>query len=651
MKRATLKFGPGEPSGFTGLTTASFNDVPPARILRELLQNSLDAAVEAGEKTAKVRFEVSTLDARDVPDLSGYREAFREAVKYHDRPRDGGLSDPARQVVETIKGALRRIDDGEHHVLSVLDNGVGLDSRRMTSLLGDGNSAKREDAAGSYGVGHFSAVSASDLRYLLYGGVLAHGRRIGSGFTILASRPGRQHHTSARGYLVKKRLSGERAELFKFAAGDEVSPIVKRALSKIRREWRHGTVVLIPAFNNFGYFRRGDVRLTSVVTRVAAFNFSAAIHAGNLTVEVDEKAVKGGYEKVDATNLGSILEEEAGRVRAYRSDSWLSGLRPAGASAWAAYRTLREGKSATVQTNRGPLEAYVLVPAPGERTRLDLFRNGMWITDEIPELAPSIFADLQPFHAVLMPVQGTDLHRLVRKAEGPMHDRLAQNLLGEVEREQIKDAFQAVATWLKTQVPKIEAKTYTPDDFLAVRSGGDGGGGGHASYSMWGSPVVVQRARPSQRQTTGPGTKETETIWEDPSGGGKKKVAAKRTRRSRPLPFRSTGVPGERGKYNLEIECKEAVEEVRLRFCIDENVDATCDRLWPDEDVVLKAVVATGPDGATLPSQLEEGNAAIRLRGLGVSTYRVAIEYDVPQGFDDAVRAPVFRVDIHRPQD
>ena len=42
----TLKFGAGEPSGFTGYTTASFNHVPPAKILREILQNSLDAAVE-----------------------------------------------------------------------------------------------------------------------------------------------------------------------------------------------------------------------------------------------------------------------------------------------------------------------------------------------------------------------------------------------------------------------------------------------------------------------------------------------------------------------------------------------------------------------------------------------------------------------------
>ena len=53
----TLKFGQTvSAKGFTSLETSSFNDLPPARIIRELIQNSLDAAAEAKERTAVVRF-------------------------------------------------------------------------------------------------------------------------------------------------------------------------------------------------------------------------------------------------------------------------------------------------------------------------------------------------------------------------------------------------------------------------------------------------------------------------------------------------------------------------------------------------------------------------------------------------------------------
>ena len=54
-----LKFGPGSPTGFTPAGIASFGDLRPAAVVRELIQNSLDAAVEAGEKTAIIRFRLN----------------------------------------------------------------------------------------------------------------------------------------------------------------------------------------------------------------------------------------------------------------------------------------------------------------------------------------------------------------------------------------------------------------------------------------------------------------------------------------------------------------------------------------------------------------------------------------------------------------
>lgn len=652
-KQLSLQFRPGDPSGFTGLTTAMFNDVSPARILREILQNSLDAAMEADEETANVRFKISFLEHGDLPDISGYEQAFRAAVKYHEDDNDGRLPDPALQVVETVQSAIEDVKAGRHYMLSVLDNGVGFDEKRLTAVLGDGSGAKQEGSAGSYGVGHFAAVSASDLRYVLYGGVSRKGKRIASGFTILAGRSGRRNPLSARGFLVNKLLDGTHGKLFSFATGKEIPPIIRDALDRIRRDWRQGSVVMIPAFN---YFGSEDEWLAGIVTRVAAFNFSVAIYAGKLVVEVDEEQLDGGtITRVDRSNLGNILEEESQRRRAFRSDTWYRGLRPAGQDAWGAYQAISRGKRALVSTPIGQAQVHILTPAPTGRTRLDLFRNGMWITENVPGLRPTAFADWETFHAVVIPVQGSELHRLIRKAEGAMHDRLSPNLLKRPEREHLETACRGIEARIKTEVPKRPTtETYTPDDFLAISSGGDGNGGGAGSYSMLGRPVVVQSARLTQIRTDGTDGKETKIEKEGQRGAGAK--ARRRhgrdatTRRSRPLPFRSTAVPSGKGRYNIEIECEEILHEVLLRFRIDENTDATCDRLWPDEEIVLRSFKATGRDGTELSGELEDGNTTIRLRGLAADAYKIAIEYDVPAGFDDAVQAPVFRVDFHKPQ-
>ena len=549
-----------------------------------------------------------------------------------------------------MENVLESVKSDYHWVLSVSDNGVGFDEKRMTAVLSDGSGAKAEGAAGSYGVGHFSAVAASDLRYVLYGGVPKRGKQIASGFTILASRPGKKHPISARGFLVKKLFGGNENKLFSFLSGEEVPPVVDRALAKVRKAWGHGSVVMIPGFNYFG-FDAGW--LADIVKRVAAFNFSAAIHAGHLVVEVDEReADRGTASRVDANTLGGILEAERERVRVYRKDTWYRGLRPSGQNAWAAYQALLLPQS-LVQTALGSADVRALHPVSTGRTRLDLFRNGMWITDDIPELNPSAFAEYEPFQAVLMPTQGTELHRLIRKAEGPMHDQIVRKLLKPAEREQLETACRGIAAWIKAKVPKrTVAAMYTPDDFLVVSSGGDGGVSGAGSFAMWGAPVVVQSARLSQRRVDGGGGETNVDLGEGRQGQRGKGTRRQKTapRKSRPLPFRSTGVPGGQGRYSIEIESQDSIGEVLLKFRIDENTDATSDRLWPDEDVELRSFRATARDGSALAGKLEDGNTTIRLRGLAATTYTIAIEYVVPAGFDAAVHAPVFRVDLHKPQ-
>ena len=54
-KRPDLKFGPGPSVGFTPAGIAAFTDLRPAAVVRELIQNALDATRETNERTAFVR--------------------------------------------------------------------------------------------------------------------------------------------------------------------------------------------------------------------------------------------------------------------------------------------------------------------------------------------------------------------------------------------------------------------------------------------------------------------------------------------------------------------------------------------------------------------------------------------------------------------
>ena len=659
MKKATLRFGPASSmSGFTPLNASVFNDLKPARIIRELLQNSLDAAVAAEVEPAIVRFRATITGSESVPDIEGYRRAFRDAVKDNKKMAGGELRDAAQQVVNTIQGALDRLDSENHYMLSVMDNGVGLDDKGMTDLLGDGSSAKPAGAAGSYGVGHFTAVPASDLRYLLYGGVLKDGKRTASGLTVLAGRCGKKHPFSAEGYLVEKLLGGRhtKGKLYEFLNGKAIPSVILSALDEIQADWGNGSVVMIPAFNYFGrdYEDKNWPSLYDIVSKVSAYNFSAAIHAGKLVLEIDERALEGGEKaRVDANNLRDLLDAESHRQRAFRSDTIFEGLKPSGQSAWAAYATMSRGNQNVIETPSGPIDVSLLVPAPAGATRVDLFRNGMWITDRVHGLSRSYFADWKPFHAVLQPRRGTDFHSLVRKAEGPMHDYLALNLLLNAEKKQLKMAFDAVSDWIKSVVPKIKTDEYTPDDFLVVATGGEIGEGGRREFSMWGSPVVVQRPRMSQRELFDSGAREEmEPDGKKSSKGSQHSPKRKQPSKSssRPLPFRSTVVPRSRSKHNIELECDENFDEVLLRLRIDENADATCDRVWQDEEAVIQSFQAHDGTGNALKGWLEDGNKAIVLVGLVAKTiYRLTVEHEAPADLG-AVQTPVFRVDLHRRQ-
>ncbi len=650
-KHLDLKFGPGISNGFTPTGIETSTNLRPAAVVRELIQNALDAAREANERLAFVRFRLKQKNISEIPGIHSYSKALKSAIKTHEERGGGKLPSKAQLVVNTITEALAK---ETQNILSVLDNGIGLNEHRMNALLSDGVSTKGGNATGTYGNGHTVAIPASNLRYILYGGVTDNGRRIAAGHAVLASHTGSPKDDYLRGgdgFFVSKFKNGKDGKLYDYATAGAIPELIAGDLKNIRETHQHGTVVVIPAFNHF----REERPLWDMVARAAACNFFQAIEEERLKVQVEDlRPGKNPTPQVlDRATLRCTLEAHR---EDKRSGAFLSGQR-----ACEAHEVLRSGENHTVQTKMGVIRVKLLVRGSGN-TRVDLCRNGMWITDDknIPGFYYK-FQDHIPFHAVLLldPNEGKELHRLVSDAEGPLHDSMSTKYLPENDKNDLRTALNEIRTWLQSNTSEISEESYSPDDFLTLDFGEEG-----EAHSLWGTPTAVgqiehRTSHVSPHPAPDPGPNPDPTPNQNPDPRPHPPGPRPRSRpRSRPALqsfFQAVSVPTGNNRRRIRIECQEACENAELRLLVDENVDATCDRLRKDEitPVILSGVTVDGQQTGNA-NLVEQGGqvVGVRLGNLSPgSSVQVEADYRLSEDFGSSSKAePSLRVEIFKAQ-
>lgn len=643
-----LRFGPsGSTTGFTPARIAGFSDLKPAAVVRELIQNSLDAAREAQEKTAVVRFRLRRVAMLEIPGVQSYRNALDRAEATQRSLAKGQLAAQAVAVVRTMREAL---DRDSVDVLSVLDNGVGLDEDRMTALLSDGVSAKGSGATGTYGNGHSVVIPASDLRYILYGGLTGDGTRIAAGHAVLATHAGRSARSGLRsgdGFFVRDFLNGRNGRFYDFTGDGEIPELIGDDLEEIRKSGEHGTTVTVPAFNHFRE-RRSQRALHDIVFEAAASNFFVAIEEGALSIDVEDLRSETGpsRQRLDRGTLRKVLEanRENKRARAF-----LSGQR-----AQEAHQVLRSGVEHEVETAQGKVRIRLLERDTGS-TRVDLCRNGMWIADDLS--IPGFyykFQDRTPFHALLLldARDDTELHRLVRDSEGPLHDSIHLKGLSESDARSFRRAFKEIREWLRANTTEFNSEPYSPDDFLAIDFGEVAkGAGGSKSRSFWGTPTVVKRRAPARTRIS--------EVEGDGGGGerGNSEGKGKSKSRSRTRPalrnaFQAVSAPTGPNRRRIFVTAQEACADAELRLVLDENVDATCD--------IRKNEIVTVPiDQVSVGGKRIQRKRLIRHRGNVVgaklgdldegTSVQVEVEYRLEDGwYSPDGREPSFRVEVSR---
>ena len=618
MPNAQLHFPPtAKIDGFTNAVTSG--SVYAEGVVRELLQNALDAAISA-ERRAEVHLTVASVPVDSFPGFEAYDSAFNAA--FDERQHDRG------QLTLDEENAIGRILEvllaDEAKVLFCRDNGIGLDDNRMRDVLSQGNSDKPSKGAGSFGLGHLAAFAASDLRYVLYAGKRA-GDHVVSGHAIVATHPTGDESKSRRSADGYWAVPNERFNL-KTAQFGQIVPRMLEGQVKLIGD--SGTVVSILGFN---HFREAEPRRAfRDIVRVAAVNFLGAIQERKMVVQVTDETLDED-QLIDHGSLERCLAEIRKQKRSRRGagGGWLPGEQ-----AYRAYETLQHGEELTVP----PLDGTAPDPSvrvffrslpSSERTRVQVFRDGMWVTYRAPHLEYHAFGKAKPFDAVVMLAdpgserKGT-LYDLVRGAEGPAHRHLEPRRLKPDSQRRLTDKLKSLARILGEHAGTLATdEGFAPEGFAVFP--------GDAERMADSIPRRRPRRRGgNKRGTSGNGDDDQTPVS---NGNGSLRRKGKAPRRA-PAPGPAVDIrsglvllsdpedahgAGKRVQAAFELREELGNEDICLRIRAESGSDAGCDSPIPDEWLAIQHVETSdgrievgGESEVRLPPECD-GNVLIRL--------------------------------------
>lgn len=554
LPRLTFLDGSGY-EGFEHGSIAQFSGNDADSAVREFLQNSLDAAVEVN-RTAKVNFTFEKMDRDDVPGILEYEKALKSAIKTSKDNR--GYNQNARQIAERLSEAL---EQKKISVLFVVDNGAGFefDETGFLAVLSDGlsNKENEEEAGGSFGNGHHTAFSASNLRYIFY--AAAHKPRNKKdvvcgclGHAVLATHANEKGSPMSKdGYWVKGITDPKPNAMFdKFipVKGDEIPSFIRQKIESVKESSGTGSIVAILAFNNFG--KKRGFNLSDEITRISALHFFAAVHEGKMEVSAGTNENSSVLTK---RNLRSTLEKYRDKQRAS-----VQGF-PSGGVAWNAYNTLTDGEKITANTGHGKINIRLLKHELGDHSVV-LCRDGMYITRVIKNLRPDEFSSKEPFNAVIcLDKEAGEAYRILKATEANLHNRLDFNKMSTKNVEIFDKITKAIASAIKGKVKDQETDSWSPAGFMSIMQGENKGElkGTNIRYTSGGRVDGSGRSR-SSGGGTGAGT-----------GSGSKSVR-------RPGRVRISSRRLSPDKMRVIIRTEKDCDDVEFSMTVDKGRDLSC---------------------------------------------------------------------------
>ncbi|MDE0369268.1 MAG: hypothetical protein OXI84_03915 [bacterium] len=384
-------------------SSTHFSDAPVAKLVRELIQNSLDAKLDGFDGPVTVTFSETTVKRELIGGvvLQRHLQSCLERATADDRP----------DMVDTYTNALSVIRRRDIPCLRVQDTGtMGLNDARWKALVMQEGAVSKGGGApgGSYGIGKNAILNVSDLQTVFYSTRLVEGRRgLVTKFQGKATLTG---HSDPNG-------SDDDLQHIGFYNRQGAGPIMGKDIPEFFQLVATGTGVFIMGFNP-----HSSDWVAQVATAVIE-NFFYAIHRQTLIVRVvpDE----GRPVKIDHQTI----------------DYLFSRLKPINRNAVHYYRAIRDLPEEDVEVTRrfrklGSLRAYIVFAEGSPRRIAHINRNGMLITDsreqKVNPLAPRGRSLWPDYVGVIVP--DSDAGDLwLRRMENPSHDSLSSGQLRSEE--------------------------------------------------------------------------------------------------------------------------------------------------------------------------------------------------------------------------
>lgn len=383
-------------------SSAYFSDAPIQKLVREIIQNSLDAKESGLETPVKVKFSEKMI-GRELIGASDLRKHLTscsnraQASKWH----------KLQKVYDT---ALKTLRGKQIRCLQIVDSGTtGLKGDHWAGLVYREGAVEKSGGApgGNYGIGKNAVSNVSDLQTVFYSTRYLNGRK------------GRVEKLQGKATLMthpNPRKKSQSLQHIGFYKDSEGNPILGRDIPNFFRLDEPGTGVFVMGFNP-----RSN-KWVDEITSAVIENFFYAIHHKRLVVEIetrDGKAITVTYE-----DLESLFNQDGKTPNAYYY-----------------YKAIRDIEAVqTPDINKiGELDIHVTIGS-GPRRIAYINRNGMLITDsreqKINPIAPRGRSLWPDFAGVVVPVSDEG-DNWIRTMENPSHDSMSPLQLQE-RRDQIQ---------------------------------------------------------------------------------------------------------------------------------------------------------------------------------------------------------------------
>lgn len=156
-------------------------------LVREIIQNSLDAGLPNADRPVEVDFFVSEISREVFPDIADFQVAINKCYNSNKSEPDAEkFFRNAKKVVESRSISVLRISD--HNTIGLEGSDTCSKGTSWSRLVKEsGSSNKDQSSGGSFGIGKSAAFACSDLRTVFYSSLDSKGLKSNIGVAKLVS--------------------------------------------------------------------------------------------------------------------------------------------------------------------------------------------------------------------------------------------------------------------------------------------------------------------------------------------------------------------------------------------------------------------------------------------------------------------------------